>query len=78
MSEGLEISARQMTIGPRAGGEMTERFELVNRVTTTYLGERRARVAAGERAFDVDQRTHIDRPGAGFCPLELVAAALGT
>jgi hypothetical protein len=50
---------------------------LVNLVTTTYLGDHRVRIAAGDRGFEVDQRTHTDRPGAGFCPLELVAAALG-
>lgn len=50
---------------------------LVNRVTTTYLGDSRVRVAAGERSFEADQRTNLDRPGATFCPLELVAAALG-
>jgi uncharacterized OsmC-like protein len=50
---------------------------LVNRVTTAYLGESRVRISAGERSFDADQRTELDRPGAGFCPLELVAAALG-
>ena len=50
---------------------------LVNQVTTIYLGDHRVRVAAGDRCFETDQRTHIDRPGASFCPLELVAAALG-
>jgi hypothetical protein len=50
---------------------------LVNQVTTTYLGSNRVRVAAGGRSFEADQRTHLDRPGASFCPLELVAAALG-
>ena len=50
---------------------------LTNRVTTTYLGGRRVRLSAGERTFEADQRTEIDRPGAGFCPLELVAAGLG-
>lgn len=49
---------------------------LVNLVTTVYQGEDRVRIAAGDRAFEADQRTSIDRPGAGFCPLELVAAAL--
>jgi uncharacterized OsmC-like protein len=51
---------------------------LVNQVVTTYLGGSRVRVASGERSFEADQRTALDRPGAGFCPLELVAAALGT
>ena len=57
---------------------------LLNRVTTTYLGENRVRIAAGERTFQANRRTDLpalgspgDRPGAGFCPLELVAAALG-
>jgi len=50
---------------------------LTNCVTTTYLGESRVRIAAGERSFEADQRTELGRPGAGFCPLELVAAALG-
>ena len=50
---------------------------LLNQVTTTYLGGERVRVTAGDRSFEVDQRTHLDHPGAGFCPLELVAAALG-
>jgi hypothetical protein len=54
-----------------------EDLTLQNRVTTTYLGSHRVRIAAGDRAFEADQRTHIDRPGASFCPLELVAAALG-
>jgi hypothetical protein len=56
---------------------------LCNRVTTRYLGAQRVRIEAGanssaaSRAFEADQRTHLDREGAGFCPLELVAAALG-
>ena len=50
---------------------------LVNRVTTTYLGDCRVRIAAADRSFEADQRTHLDQPGASFCPLELVAAALG-
>ena len=51
---------------------------LVNQVTTIYVGNHRVRTTAGDRSFEVDQRTHVDRPGAGFCPLELVATALGT
>lgn len=51
--------------------------QFINRVTTTYLGGRRVRIASGERTFEADQRTELDRPGAAFCPLELVAAALG-
>ena len=50
---------------------------LVNRVTTTYIGDHRVHIASADRSFEADQRTHLDRPGAGFCPLELVAAALG-
>ena len=50
---------------------------LISRVTTTYLGDNRVSIAAGDRRFVADQRTCLDRPGAGFCPLELVAAALG-
>ncbi len=50
---------------------------LVNAVTTTYLGGNRVRIVAGDRTFEADQRTEVNRPGAGFCPLELVAAALG-
>jgi uncharacterized OsmC-like protein len=55
---------------------MTDQL-LVNCVTTTYLGNNRVRLSTGERSFEADQRTELDRPGAGFCPLELVAAALG-
>jgi uncharacterized OsmC-like protein len=50
---------------------------LVNRVTTIYVGDSRVRITTGDCSFEADQRTHVDRPGAGFCPLELVAAALG-
>jgi uncharacterized OsmC-like protein len=50
---------------------------LLNRVETVYIGGERTRITARDRSFEVDQRTHVDRPGAGFCPLELVAAALG-
>jgi len=50
---------------------------LLNQVTTTYVGDQRVRMVAGGRSFEADQRTQVDRPGAGFCPLELVAAALG-
>lgn len=50
---------------------------LTNRVTTEYVGDRRVRLSAGERTFEADQRSELERPGAGFCPLELVAAALG-
>lgn len=50
---------------------------LVNLVTTVYQGNERVRIASGDRSFEADQRTSVDRPGAAFCPLELVAAALG-
>ena len=50
---------------------------LISRVTTTYLGDNRVSIAAGNRHFVADRRTCLDRPEAGFCPLELVAAALG-
>ena len=55
---------------------------LINRVTTIYLGDNRVSIAAiggahRDRHFVADQRTFLDRPDAGFCPLELVAAALG-
>ncbi|MBN1136939.1 MAG: hypothetical protein JXM73_10150 [Anaerolineae bacterium] len=55
---------------------------LINRVTTTYLGDNRVSISAigsenRDRHFVADQRTHLDHAGAGFCPLELVAAALG-
>jgi uncharacterized OsmC-like protein len=50
---------------------------LVNQVSTVYLGDHRVQVKAGGRSFEADQRTHLERPDAGFCPLELVAAALG-
>lgn len=50
---------------------------LENLVTTTYLGGERVRITAGDRSFETDQRTNVGRPGSSFCPLELVAAALG-
>lgn len=46
-------------------------------VTTSYLGDNRVQIVAGDRSFEAEQRTHLDRPGAGFCPVELVASALG-
>lgn len=52
-------------------------LELANQVTTTYIGDHRVQITAADRSFEADQRTHVDRPDAGFCPLELVAAALG-
>jgi len=51
---------------------------LENLVTTTYLGGEKVRITAGDRSFEADQRTNTGRPGSGFCPLELVAAALGS
>ncbi len=59
------------------GGCVMDDLTLVSWVTTTYLGNSRVRIATGDRSFEADQRTHLDQPGAGFCPLELVAAALG-
>ncbi len=50
---------------------------LVNQVQTTYLGDSRVRISSGGRSFEADQRMNLDRPGASFCPLELVAAAMG-
>jgi hypothetical protein len=50
---------------------------LANRVTTTYIGDHRVSIESAERSFQVDQRTHLERPDAGFCPVELVAASLG-
>ena len=50
---------------------------LVRCVTTTYLGDSRVQLVAGERSFEADQRTHLGRPDSGFCPVELVAGALG-
>jgi hypothetical protein len=52
-------------------------LSLVSEVTTTYIGDHRVHIAAADRSFEADQRTYLERPGAGFCPLELVAAALG-
>jgi len=52
-------------------------LKLVNQVETTYIGDHRVRITAADRSFEADERTHLDRRGAGFCPLELVAAALG-
>jgi len=50
---------------------------LENTVTTTYIGGSRVQIDANVRTFEADQRTHLDRPDARFCPLELVGAALG-
>jgi hypothetical protein len=59
-------------------GRAMSELVLENRLTISYLGDNRVRVTAGERCFEADQRTHVNRPGGRFCPLELVAAALGT
>jgi uncharacterized OsmC-like protein len=50
---------------------------LTNFVSITYVGDDRVRITSGDRCFQADQRLKVDQPGAGFCPLELVAAALG-
>jgi uncharacterized OsmC-like protein len=50
---------------------------LVNRVQTSYLGGSRVRITSGDRSFEADQRTNLGQPRANFCPLELVAAAMG-
>jgi uncharacterized OsmC-like protein len=50
---------------------------LVSHVITHYLGSSRVRIVSGERVLEADRRTQLDLPGASFCPLELVAAALG-
>jgi uncharacterized OsmC-like protein len=50
---------------------------LTNFVSITYVGNDRVRITAGDRCFEADQRLKVDQPGARFCPLELVAAALG-
>ena len=59
------------------GAEVMDEHSLVNRVRTTYLGNHRVEIQAGDRSLETSQRTEIDQPGASFCPLELVAAALG-
>ncbi|MBN1661812.1 MAG: hypothetical protein JXA93_25685 [Anaerolineae bacterium] len=48
---------------------------LVHHVTTTYLGGDRVRITSGDRCFEAEQRVNLER--SEFCPLELVAAALG-
>ena len=50
----------------------------MNVVTATYAGDERAVVeSSGGRTFVVDQRVNIQREGAKFCPIELIAASLG-
>jgi hypothetical protein len=66
-----------MMLSSETGRNNVNDLTLVNRITTTYAGDGRVRIMAGDRSFEADQRTHIDRPDASFCPLELVAAALG-
>jgi uncharacterized OsmC-like protein len=47
-------------------------------ITATYVGDERAVVeSSGGRTFVVDQRTKIEREGAQFCPVELIATSLG-
>ncbi|MGD8624089.1 MAG: hypothetical protein PVF47_12040 [Anaerolineae bacterium] len=46
-------------------------------VTTTYIGGNRVQIDSNGRIFEADQRTSLEHPDAGFCPLELVGAALG-
>jgi hypothetical protein len=48
---------------------------LVHRIETTYLDSDRVQITAGDRCFEVEQRVNVER--AEFCPIELVAAALG-
>ena len=52
---------------------MTEEI-LEHQVDTTYLGGDRVRITSGGRCFEAEQRVKVER--AGFCPIELVAAAL--
>lgn len=50
----------------------------MNIITVTYIGDERALVeSSGGRSFVVDQRVNIEREGAKFCPVELIAASLG-
>ena len=46
----------------------------INVVTATMLSGGRVQINSGERSFVVDQRVKVERDG--FCPIELVAAAL--
>jgi uncharacterized OsmC-like protein len=47
-------------------------------ITATYAGDGRAVIeSSGGRGFVVDQRVNIEREGAKFCPIELIAASLG-
>jgi len=49
-----------------------------NVITLTYAGDERAVVeSSGGRTFVVDQRVNIGHEGAGYCPIELIAASLG-
>ncbi len=50
----------------------------MNVIRVTYTGDERALVeSSGGRSFVVDQRVNIEREGAKFCPVELIAASLG-
>ncbi len=50
----------------------------MNVITATYAGDERAIVeSSGGRSFVVDQRVNVERKGAKFCPVELIAASLG-
>ena len=50
----------------------------MNVITVTYTSDERALVeSSGGRSFIVDQRVNIEREGAKFCPVELIAASLG-
>jgi uncharacterized OsmC-like protein len=50
----------------------------MNVITATYAGGGRAVVeSSGGRDFIIDQQVNIEREGARFCPIELIAASLG-
>ncbi|MGA9350937.1 MAG: hypothetical protein WBW48_19330 [Anaerolineae bacterium] len=50
----------------------------MNVITATYAGDGRAMVeSSGGRDFAIDRRVNIEREGARFCPIELIAASLG-
>jgi hypothetical protein len=51
---------------------------MVDVVTATYVGQGCAHVQAGERSHLLGARTSFDQPEAGLCPVELVAASLGS
>jgi phage gp46-like protein len=70
---------QQRALAEKKGDESRFMSDLTleNAVTISYLGDERVNILSGDRSFEADRRTNLDRPGAGFCPLELVAAALG-